>query len=149
MKPKKRIEQTWRDLCAELTEDDGLTPDQYDKQDEQFTNPGTPKSEDRSTLRLCAQVAKALHLAMLADCQDPNLQALEVLRVEPYPGARRLRVHLLAHCKTEPAELNAKLQAVSHLLHHAVARTITRKRSPRLVFVIQPSPEQKGGADGR
>lgn len=145
MKPNKDPKNHWRDLCADLHDDDGLNPAEDKRQKAQAND---QQLIDRTTQRLCAQAARAIRMALLADCGDSDLQSLDVSRVEPWPDARRLRVHLAtSSTDLSAAELTDKVNAVSHLLRHAVARSITRKRSPQLIFVITASPDVGGVGD--
>ena len=144
LKPKKNQTTHWRDLCAKIHDDDGLAPSEQKKQNDRRADRAS--SKDRSTQRLCAQAQRAIRLALLADCQDEVLQALEVTHVEPWPDAKRLRVHLSPPSESEVdvAELYLKAQAVCHLLRDAVAQRVTRKRAPRLVIVVEPRSDDEG-----
>lgn len=137
MKPKQSLKDHWRDLCANLGEDDGVSPDELKKQE---ARQKPERGSDRSTRRLCAHVMRTVHLSLLADCHDDQLHELEVRSVEPYPDTKRLLIKLTTHQSAE--DLNAtqqKVQAVSHLLRHAVARSMSRKRTPLLFFVVLPN----------
>lgn len=140
MTPNHDPKEHWRDLCADLHEEDGLTPAEYEKRKPRSDR----KCSDRTTQRLCAQAGQAIRMALLADCHDSDLQSLDVERVEPWPDAKRLRVHLVAPQSSSTDELAGKVAAVAHLLRHAVAQAVTRKRAPQLVFAIRVADNSGG-----
>ena len=136
MKPKPHLNH-WRDVCASLGEDDGVPLDDLKKQD---TQRKTDRGGDRSTRRLCAHTMRTIRLSLLADCHDADLQALDVQSVEPYPDAKRLLVTLVPmHQCDDLNALQLKVQAVAHLLRYAVARSMSRKRTPQLSFIVVPN----------
>lgn len=139
MKPPNDLKRVWRELCADLDADDGKTQDELIKKNRRAQRSAKDQANNKTTLRLCSQVGKAIHLALAGDCGDERLQALEVLRVEPYPNASRLRVVLRPPDGTPASDypaLHAKLLAVQHLMTHAVATGTHRKRTPTLLFII-------------
>lgn len=141
MKPKTNPKDYWRDLCANLSEDDGVPLDELKKQEANLT---TSRTSDRSTRRLCANAMRTIHLSLLADCHDSDLQSLEVQTVEPYPDAKRLLVTLVPTQRDEDLQpLQHKVQAVAHLLRHAVVRSMSRKRTPQLCFIVVPNEEAR------
>lgn len=144
MKHRPDPRDIWRELCASLHEEDGLTPAELNKKDNDKT------TADRATQRLCAQAGRAIRMALLADCHDQDLQSLEVTRVEPWPDAKRLRVHLAVRDASVPLDQAAlKLHHVGHLLRDAVAQSITRKRAPQLRFVVTPHAIDRRADDDR
>jgi ribosome-binding factor A len=139
LKTKKNLKDHWRDLCADLSEDDGYTADELKRQDRSHSD---SRASTRSTQRLCAHAMRSIHLSLLADCRDSDLQSLEVTSVEPYPDAKRLLVTLKSKSPAKEIErINSKVHAVSHLLRHAVARSLSRKRTPQLVIVVLSDEE--------
>ena len=83
---------------------------------------------------------RTIRLSLLAECYDPDLQALDVRSVEPYPDAKRLLVTLTPMQACDDTNtLQSKVQAVAHLLRHAVARSMSRKRTPQLSFIVVPN----------
>lgn len=136
MKPKPHLKDHWRDLCASLGEDDGVPLEDQKKQDNERNG---NRGSDRTTRRICANAMRTIRLSLLAECHDPHLQALDVQSVEPYPDAKRLLVTLspMQACDDLNA-LQFKVQAVAHLLRHAVARSMSRKRTPNLLFIVVP-----------
>ncbi len=107
--------------------------------------PGSDPHE-RKLKQLCEQVAETIALA-LADCGDPALHGVWVERVEPDPGAGRLRliVGAEAGCST-PLTIRA-LERARGYLRRQIAEDIHRKRTPDLSFAVaapsgpDPDPE--------
>jgi ribosome-binding factor A len=95
-------------------------------------------SRDKSDA-LCAQVRRALDVALAAECRDAALIDLIVLEVWPDPTPRRLRVWVQG-----PAGMNAedrervlrRLAAAKGFLRSQVAEAIHRKRTPELAFEL-------------
>ena len=149
MKKNKDLEKVWRQLCADLSNDDGLTPEDHKKLGEPAGSQASRVDDPNRAKRLCAQANKAIHLSLIADCKDEDLQSLIVARVEPAPDVRHLRVTLVVppHCELDMASIVQKIHAVSHLLRHAVARSIRRKRAPKLSFVVEAQSQRGPEAD--
>lgn len=103
-------------------------------------------SAARKDLQLCRQVAETLHFA-LGDCGDDVLRDLHVVRVVPAPDASQLLV-LLGSAPGEvpaaPAEVLERLRARSAAFRAEVARSITRKRAPALLFDYRAAPADGG-----
>jgi ribosome-binding factor A len=91
---------------------------------------------NRKALQLCRQVEQTLHLA-LADCADPLLLELLVLRVQPFPDSRRLLVTVQS--LSDAAAVLARLQSAGARLRRDVAAGIHRKKTPELVFQVIPT----------
>jgi len=126
----------WRDRCANLDFDSISSPDSQ----------GLHRKRRRSEKhignwrdhRLCGQVRRALQMG-LADCGDPDLQSLIVLRVEPTGQTSNLCIHLLTPGNNTHG-LEAKIVAVTGRLRHEVAQNIHRKKTPQLLFQLH-TPE--------
>lgn len=96
---------------------------------------GSP-SHDRKDLQLCRQVADTLSL-VLGDCGDDCLRDLHVVRVVPAPDASQLLVIVGSppgETPAAPREVLERLQAHAAAFRAEVARAITRKRAPSLLF---------------
>lgn len=92
----------------------------------------------RKDLQLCRQVAERLQL-VLGDCRDDLLRDLHVVQVVPAPDATQLLVIVGVDPGTalpDPAEVHARLRDKAGFLRAEVARAITRKRAPALLFEI-------------
>lgn len=134
MSSKKKRRLPSRPPCREPGSDDGIDPRYY------FRPASDDRRADRKVLQLCAQVAKAVRLTLDGALDDERLHALEVVRVEPAPDARRLRVILgLGAGPPAPIEgLQACLRRAAPRVRQAVAQAIHRRRAPDLVFEVRP-----------
>jgi ribosome-binding factor A len=92
---------------------------------------------DVRTLRLCRQAAQALRTTLSGECADEVLQDLEVASVDPAPEGAVLVVGVVAGGRS-PVEVLDRLERAKGLLRSAVARAISRKRVPDLLFRILP-----------
>ncbi len=131
----RRVLEEMSRLADELSPEDGLPLHRKSGRSSQ--------SSARHSGRLCAQIARALHLALPA-APDPALRRLGLVAVEPDPDDAHLRLIL---CPLDPAlDPDLALQAAraqSTWLRAEVAAAIHRKRVPHLRFLIAP---QAGGA---
>ena len=130
---KKQRERALKQICGVINEDDAIDPRHY------FYNKRKTKSEFRKAYQLSRQVAETLHL-VLSD-GDPLLEDLQILDVVPAPDARRMLVILgMASSEvvsaTQIEAIMERLQAHLPRLRSEVARSITRRRTPQLVFEI-------------
>lgn len=89
------------------------------------------------TSQLCRQVQRAIGLSLSGECDDDVLRAIWVGDVSPAPGASRLLVQLIvpARANASVADVLERVERVRGMLRAEVARAITRKRAPELVFV--------------
>ena len=104
------------------------------------------------TASLCAQARHAIETA-LGGLGDARLDGLVVEDVSPCPNASRLLVLLRRwddHIEEE--EVRDALAGAEGLLRSEVAAVITRKRTPRLAFVLlrrdEVDAELAGGGAG-
>lgn len=105
-------------------------------------DPFAAPSHDRKDLQLCRQVADTLH-SVLGDCGDDCLRDLHVVRVVPAPDASQLLVIVGSAPGETPAEPRAvleRLKARAPGFRAEVARAITRKRAPSLLFEYLAGP---------
>ena len=138
MSNDKRMLARMRELCAELSPEDGLDSNEIKRRKAREGR----KEDRRKTRQLCGQVGRTVALA-LAESRDTVLQGLVVDRVEPAPDASRLRVWVW--CADPEQGLNpdvvvAHLGAAAPWVRSEVANAITRKRAPELVFAWCPRP---------
>lgn len=134
----KRKREELLALCGQLNDDDAVDPREYFRR--------KYRSNDAKTLRLCKQVSDTLSLLLSGEFCDDVLQSLEVFSVQPAPSTRRLLVVVrpLGDIRdtTSPADIVARLNAVSGILRREVAVAISRRRMPTLVFeVVWPQNE--------
>ena len=101
---------------------------------------GLEGNEDRRKLmQLCSQVLRTLHLVWPAGGE--GLDSTSPTEVLPAPNSHNLLV--LVYCNQSPDLLPDSIildaiQKHSDELRQEVARSITRKRTPRLSFAIMP-----------
>lgn len=130
MTPKRRTD-VLRALCAQVSDEDGLNP-RHEKHAE-------PRAIGHRELRLCDQIRRAIEDALFAEVGDAVLRSLLVEQVSPHPGMTRLLVVVRAP-GTSPAhsldEMRTRLARATGFIRAAVARAITRKRTPALVFHV-------------
>jgi ribosome-binding factor A len=106
-------------------------------------------SIERKIRQLCRQVHQRVDLVLAGELDDPTLDGLWVVEVQPEPGGAALLITLAApdHAELEP--IRASLDAVRGRLRAEVASAITRKRTPHLRFVVIPQRalQLAGGVD--
>lgn len=119
---------------ADVDADDGLDPRDFFKPEHR------PRGASRKAQQLGAQVAETMQ-QLFAESADAIVQSLQVIEVMSAPDASQLVVlaapGIGAQCSAE--EATAALARVSGWLRSEVARAITRKRAPRLVFRVIPA----------
>jgi ribosome-binding factor A len=94
----------------------------------------------RKTKQLCKEVLRTLVCALAAS-GDEEVQAMEVMAVEPAPDAARLMVTICSPRST-PADiprLVARLVALRGPLRAEIAAALQRKRTPELAFRVAPT----------
>ena len=96
------------------------------------------RANERKTTQLCAQVERALDWAFEMDLDDPIFQELEVVDVQPNPGASHLLVLVGVPFGGDYTEADRALERASGILVDAVAQEITRRKVPRLTFGLVP-----------
>ena len=133
--------------CGEIQEDDGVDPRQFFKHD------SSRNKRDRKTQQLCQQVERTLSLVLSGEFSDELLQSLIVQSVIPNPNAGQLlvTVSVAGDCEATPATaiVLERLEQVAGRLRLEVARSITRKRVPKLTFCVVPSPLTNPKTDQR
>lgn len=124
--------------CGEIQEDDGVDPRHFIKHD------AGRNKRDRKTLQLCQQVGRTLSLVLSGEFSDEVLQSLIVESVIPNPNAGQLLVTVsLAEGPDTAADQTVallRLDQVAGRLRTEVARSITRKRAPKLKFRVVMTP---------
>ena len=112
--------------AAELGVGDGLDP-RFDDRD------SGRKIVNRKALQLCGQVAETLAVA-LASSADEVLRDLLVESVVPAPSSMRLLVTLAPPPDATLADVTDHLHRAAGWLRSEVARAITRRKTPELMF---------------
>jgi hypothetical protein len=87
--------------------------------------------------QLCRQVQRTLTLGL-----EGSLADLAIVAVTPLAGCSRLLVQVVIPASADTAEVLMRLRERSGALRAQVARSISRKRAPELIFV--PAMEGSG-----
>ncbi len=124
-----------RALCGELHDDDGVDP-------HEFFQPTRKRGKDRrKSKQLCRQVEKTLDLVLSGETGDELLGDLRIVSVTS-ADSTALLVTVIADVppdRFDRAEIEARLAKMSGRLRSEVARAITRKRTPLLIFhLLEP-----------
>ncbi len=132
----KRTREQMLAHCGEIHEDDGVDPREF------FKAGRIHKKEDRKAKQLCRQVAETLDQVLSGETGDDVLQGLRVSSIVPAPDSSRLLVTLHADCESEKFDrhqIEQRLVVCRGRLRCEIAASITRKKTPTLVFnVIGP-----------
>jgi ribosome-binding factor A len=95
---------------------------------------------NRKALQLCSQVADTLNYVFSGECDDELLRNLHVVNVVPAPNGSQLLVTVAPVVplgkEYDAGEVNQRLAAAAGRLRSEVASAITRKKTPRLLFVV-------------
>jgi len=133
MKRNRQTNDQFFSYRADVDPDDGLDPRDFSKSENGRSN------NNRKAQQLCAQVAQTLE-QVFGESTDAVVQSLQVVEVRPAPDASQLLVLTApavgAACS--PDEATQALARASGWLRSEVARAITRKRAPQLVFRVVP-----------
>jgi ribosome-binding factor A len=128
---KKSSRRILRSLCAQAGPGDGIDPRLP------LRGSGPKRRSDRKARQLCGQVAETLEQA-LAELADPLLNGLHVAGVIPAPNAGRLlvTVAIAPGDAFDPAGVLESLDRAAAALRAEVARAITRRKAPALVYRV-------------
>jgi ribosome-binding factor A len=122
-----------------------LPPSPFDQEDAlvlrgKGLSQGGRGAGNRKALQLCSQVADTLNYVLSGECDDDLLRNLHVVNVVPAPNASQLLVTVAPVVPLEKefdaADVNQRLSAAAGRLRSEVASAITRKKTPRLLFVV-------------
>jgi len=94
-------------------------------------------------LQLCAQVGRAIDLALVGECEDEVLQNLSVRSVEPAPG-NRLLVTLDVHppgAEMSREAVLARVEAARGVLVQEAVYATSRRSLPELSFWVVKAEE--------
>ncbi len=132
---RKQREQL-RAHCGELHDDDGVDPRDFFRPDRQRTK------LDRKTRQLCQQVQQTLDQIFGGELRDDLLDSLRIVSVTP-SASSTLLVTVVADLPPDQydrPQIEARLAERAGWLRSEVARSITRKRTPLLMFhLLGPS----------
>ncbi|MFO7562601.1 MAG: hypothetical protein R6X02_08145 [Enhygromyxa sp.] len=102
------------------------------------SHPNNPSSTERKIRQLCRQVHERLDLVLAGELDDPTLDGLWVVDVQPEPGGTAMLVTVAAPDDAELEPVRASLDALRGRLRAEVAAAINRKRTPHLRFALIP-----------
>lgn len=116
-------------------------PDYFGFDDEPSAYFSDSRNKKRQTraLQLCKQVQRIVSCCLSGEYGDEILQSLFVESVVPAPDASRLMINVYPSPLMRKAgleEILDRLSVVRPALRHEVARVVTRKRVPELVFNV-------------
>ncbi len=130
MSRRRQKADEWTDLAADNGPEDGGDPKEF------HAKPwNAPKRASRKSQQLCAQVQDALRVAVAA-CSDPAVQVATVGAVQPAPHSGRLQVMIFAPADVGRAAVAAGLNRAAGHLRAEVARAVSRRHAPELVFEV-------------
>lgn len=103
----------------------------------------------RKALQLCHQVAETLNYVLSGECDDDVLRNLYVVRVDPAPDVGQMMVTVAPldpKGAAPPEVILARLAHASGQLRREVASSITRRKTPQLLFrvISPPAGKQEG-----
>jgi ribosome-binding factor A len=90
---------------------------------------------DRKVKQLCREVYRVLTSVLL---DDPILDEVTILDVEPAPDGSRLAVQVIAPAGADREEIRLAFERAKGHLRDEIAAAIQRKRTPDLVFEVMP-----------
>jgi ribosome-binding factor A len=143
-KPSRKILES---LCGQPGPEDGVDP-------RDFFKPTRNRRTDRKDWQLCRQVSESLGYVLSGECRDAALSGLIIDQVVPAPDSHRLLVTIHPYAPDEdfnPERVLERLQQSLGWLRSEVARSISRRKVPDLVFqvIVHPTaqPEKTGGSN--
>lgn len=118
-------------FCGDLNEDDLIDPRDYFKSENQ------PSKRQKKALQVARQVFETLQYC-LTDGDDPQLDLLEVVSVEPAPDSRRFRVTVSVgeQESVDRKALKELLEKETGRLRSEIARSVHRKKTPQIFFEV-------------
>ena len=140
MNRKRVSKQELQSLCGEIHPDDGVDPKDF------FRPSRRRDSNHRKAQQLCQQVAETLSLVLSGEFGE-ELSDLRIVAVTPAPDATQLLVLVapaFADRLLDPNVVMARLMAAAGQLRSEVARAITRRRAPKLLFQFSAGPAGEG-----
>ena len=131
-------------MCGQPGADDGLDP-------REFFKPARKQRDSRKDWQVCRQVFETLNYVLSGESHDDVLRSLLVGEVVPAPDATRLLVTvqpLDADGDIDPVVILQRLQQATGRLRAEVARSISRRKVPELVFrVVLAGHPAEGGQE--
>lgn len=141
---RKSSRKILESMCGQPGPDDGLDP-------RAFFRPACDRRDSRKDWQVCRQVFETLNSVLSGETGDDVLRSLLVCEVVPAPDATRLLVSVQSLDRTEgsaPAVILERLQQATGRLRAEVARSISRRKVPELVFRVIPHGLSDPGHEG-
>ena len=132
----KSSQEQIESMCGQPGPDDGIDPRDFFKSSRQRRN-------SRKDWQLCRQVSDTLNYVLSGDCRDEIVQGLIVTEVAPAPDAHRLLVTVCPFAPGDdfsPVVALERLQRLIGRLRSEVARSISRRKVPELIFRVTLNP---------
>lgn len=132
---KKERDRILKQHCGVINDDDAIDPRHY------FANKRKSKSKHRKAFQLCRQVSETLQMVLTGT--DPSLDGMSIVDVVPAPDARRMLVivGIDSDCVVSASDMQDKLAELQrHIprLRSEIAQSISRRKTPQLIFEISP-----------
>ena len=134
-----------QEYCGQIHKDDCVDPREYFKPDRQVDK------ANKKARQLCRQAAHTLEF-VLADCDDESMESLFIVSVKPAPDSSRLLVTIGADVPADQLDQNLvrlRLQDQTPRLRAELARSISRKRVPNLIFDVLAKSQLDGSASSQ
>lgn len=131
-------------MCGQPGPDDGLDP-------RDFFKPTRSRRDSRKDWQVCRQVFETLNYVLSGDSRDDVLRGLLVSEVSPAPDATRLLVTVQPLDLTdgvEPITILQHLHEATGRLRAEVARSISRRKVPELIFQLSLNSPAKPAPEG-
>ncbi len=119
-------------LCGQPGPDDGVDP-------REFFKPQSSRRDVRKDRQLCRQISETLNFVLSGELNDDVLRGVYVQQAEPAPDASRILVTIAplgSVDEGDPALILERLHATSKRLRAEIARSISRRKAPELVFRV-------------
>lgn len=119
-------------LCGQPGPDDGVDP-------REFFKPQSSRRDGRKDRQLCRQILETLNFVLSGELNDDVLRGVYVQQAEPAPDASRILVTVAplgSVDEGDPALILERLYSASKRLRTEVARSISRRKAPELVFRV-------------
>ena len=131
-------------MCGQPGPDDGLDP-------RDFFKPARSRRNSRKDWQVCRQVFETLNYVLSGDARDNLLRGLLVSEVAPAPDATRLLVTVQSLDPSEsidPAAVLQHLRDATGRLRAEVARSISRRKVPELIFQLYINAPTQADCEG-
>ncbi len=133
MRIKKQISKEVSSLCAEIGPGDGVRPGR--KRDHELS-----ENPERKIGQVCRLVEKTVQMALSSG--DERLADLQIVRVEPAPDSRRLRILVITtQTVSDNTHIVTAINQAKGWIRSEIATVLNRKRVPEISFqLLQDCP---------